>query len=504
MPPTGSRRCDPHSARPPVSMSRVPFAGVGRVVSGAVARPRTSFVCQQCGAQFAKWVGRCNDCGHWDSVVEEAVAPRPTAGPQRTSIAIGAARDAKPVPLGSVEPQTASRVSTGLVELDRVLGGGIVAGSAILLGGDPGIGKSTISLQVLGELGRRGMKALYVSGEESPEQVKMRADRLGSGDSILILPETCVEEVLEQVEETNPAVVLVDSIQTMHSRELASAPGSVGQVRECAAALVTMAKASGRPTILIGHVTKEGTIAGPRVLEHVVDTVLHFEGDSDGGLRLLRAVKNRFGPTNEVGVLEMGESGLRDVGNPSAVLLAERPKGAPGSVVLPTVEGTRPLLVEVQALAAKSALAMPRRTTLGLDANRVAVLTAIVDKRAGLKLWEHDLFVSIAGGFRVAEPAADLAIIAAIGSSASDQPLPADLVLFGEVGLAGEVRAVRHAETRLREAAKLGFARAIVPAATARGAKAPDGLSVEGVASVGELWSLLFRARRPRPEPLDA
>jgi DNA repair protein RadA/Sms len=289
----------------------------------------------------------------------------------------------------------------------------------------------------------------------------------------------------------------------MHSRELTSAAGSVGQVRECAAALVTQAKASGRPTILIGHVTKEGAIAGPRVLEHVVDTVLYFEGDQGGGLRLLRAVKNRFGPTNEVGVFDMGERGLADVSNPSALLLAERPEGAAGSAVLPTVEGTRPMLVEVQALAARSALAMPRRTTLGLDASRVAVLTAIVDKRAGLRLYEQDLFVSVAGGIRVQEPAADLAIIAAIGSSASDAPLPAGLVLFGEVGLAGEVLAVRHAETRLREARKLGFERAIVPAATARQVKAPSGLDVVGVASVAELWQRLFAGRRGHAAAAD-
>jgi DNA repair protein RadA/Sms len=464
-----------------------------------VARARSTFVCQQCAAQFAKWVGRCTECGTWESVVEEAVAPRPAGGGfggSRTSIAVTAARDAKPVPLKSVSPQSHTRVSTGLAELDRVLGGGLVPGSVTLLGGDPGIGKSTIGLQVLAELARRGTSALYVSGEESPEQVKLRADRLECNESVLILPETCLEDVLAQVEVVRPGVVLIDSIQTMHSRELTSAAGSVGQVRECAAALVAQAKAAGRPTILVGHVTKEGTIAGPRVLEHVVDTVLYFEGDQGGGLRLLRAVKNRFGPTNEVGVFEMGERGLVDVSNPSALLLAERPQGAPGSAVLPAIEGTRPLLVEVQALSARSALAMPRRTTLGLDANRVAVLTAIVDKRAGLKLWEHDLFVSVAGGIRVQEPAADLAIIAAIGSSASDAPLPEGLVLFGEVGLAGEVRAVRHAETRLREAAKLGFTRAVVPAATARQVRTPDGLDVLGVASVVELWQALFTGRR--------
>ncbi len=467
-----------------------------------VARARSVFVCQQCAAQFAKWLGRCSECGAWETVVEEAVAPRPSGGGgfggARTSVAINAARAAKPIPLASVTPQSHARISTGLEELDRVLGGGIVPGSVTLLGGDPGIGKSTIGLQVLAELARGGVSALYVSGEESPEQVKLRADRLACNESVLILPETCVEEILGHVEAVKPGILLIDSIQTMHSRELTSAAGSVGQVRECAAVLVAQAKSSGRPTFLIGHVTKEGTIAGPRVLEHVVDTVLYFEGDQGGGLRLLRAVKNRFGPTNEVGVFEMGDRGLVDVSNPSAVLLAERPKGASGSAVLPAIEGTRPLLVEVQALSARSSLAMPRRTTLGLDSNRVAVLTAIVDKRAGLKLFEHDLFVSVAGGIRVQEPAADLAIIAAIGSSANDAPLPEGLTLFGEVGLAGEVRAVRHAETRLREAHKLGFTRAIVPAATAKQVRAPDGLDVLGVATVLELWQALFASGRRR------
>jgi len=458
-----------------------------------MARPRTVFTCQQCGARSPKWVGRCGECGAWETVVEERL-PEPGHASARTSIAVGARRDAHPIALRDVRPETHARTTTGLAELDRVLGGGIVPGSVILLGGDPGIGKSTIGLQILGELARAGRSALYVSGEESPEQVKLRADRLGCDDSVLILPETCLEDILAHAEATAPDFLLIDSIQTLHSRELTSAAGSVAQVRECAAALVTQAKTSGRPTLLIGHVTKEGTIAGPRVLEHVVDTVLYFEGDRDGGMRLLRAVKNRFGATNEVGVFEMQEGGLRDVKNPSALLLAERPIGAPGSAVLPAVEGTRPLLVEVQALVSRSALAMPRRTTLGLDSNRTAVLTAIVDKRAGLKLYEHDLFVSIAGGIRVQEPAADLAIIAAIGSSAADRALPPDLVLFGEVGLTGEVRAVRHAETRLREAEELGFAQAIVPAATARQVRAPAGLRVEGVASVRELWDALFRA----------
>jgi DNA repair protein RadA/Sms len=462
-----------------------------------VARARTVFTCQQCAAQFPKWLGRCADCGAWNSLVEEVAVARAAAAAAgasggRTSVALGAARAARPVPLSQVESQRHERSTTGLAELDRVLGGGIVPGSVTLLGGDPGIGKSTIGLQLLGELARAGKQALYVSGEESPEQVKLRAERLDCDPSVLILAETCLEDILAHTAAVRPAILLVDSIQTLHSRELTSAAGSVAQVRECAAALVTHAKASGLPTVLIGHVTKEGAIAGPRVLEHVVDTVLYFEGDPGGGLRLLRAVKNRFGPTNEVGVFEMQDGGLRDVANPSALLLAERPQGAPGSAVLPTIEGTRPLLVEVQALAARSALALPRRTTLGVDSNRVAVLTAIVDKRAGLRLYEHDLFVNVAGGVRVDEPAADLAVIAAIGSSAADTPLPKDLVLFGEVGLAGEVRAVRHAETRLREALKLGFRQAIVPAATARQVRAPAGLSVHGVDSVARLFERVF------------
>ncbi len=448
-------------------------------------------MCQQCAAQHPKWVGRCNECGAWESVVEETIAEK-SKGPARTSIAVGGVAGAKPIPLSKVEPQAHRRTSTGLTELDRVLGGGLVPGSVTLLGGDPGIGKSTIGLQIMAAFSSAGHQTLYVSGEESPEQVKLRADRLGTDESVLVLPETCLEAVLGHTEAIQPAILLIDSIQTMHSRELSSAAGSVAQVRECAAALVRHAKASARPTILVGHVTKEGTIAGPRVLEHVVDTVLYFEGEQGGGLRLLRAVKNRFGPTNEVGVFEMAETGLIDVLDASRLLLAERPEGAPGSAVLPAIEGTRPILVEVQALAAKSVLAMPRRTTLGVESNRIAVLTAIVDKRAGLKLYEHDLFVSIAGGIRVQEPAADLAIIAAIGSSARDTPLPKDLVLFGEVGLAGEVRSVRHAETRLREAAKLGFARAIIPEATAKQIRPPDGLSITGVSSVTDLFSDLW------------
>ncbi len=456
-----------------------------------MVRPKTVFVCQQCGAQHAKWLGRCTDCSAWESVVEETRRSTAPAAGSRTSLAIGAAGGGVPQRLGDIVQQSLERTHTGLEELDRVLGGGIVPGSVTLLGGDPGIGKSTIALQIGGTLAAAGRCILYVSGEESPEQVKLRADRLGTGHDVIALPETCLEEILAQADRINPALLIIDSIQTVHSRELTSAAGSVAQVRECAASLTTHAKATRRSTLLIGHVTREGAIAGPRVLEHVVDTVLYFEGDPGSGLRLLRGVKNRFGPTNEVGVFEMGENGLVDVANPSEILLAERPRGVPGSAVLPTVDGTRPLLVEVQALASRSVLAMPRRTTLGLDSNRTAVLSAIADRRAGLRLFEHDLFVSVAGGIRVQEPAADLAIVAAIVSSARDTPVPQDAVFFGEVGLAGEVRAVRHAETRLKEAAKLGFGRAFLPEITARRVEPPPGLLLIPVASVLALCSLL-------------
>ncbi len=456
-----------------------------------MARPRTVFVCQQCSAQHAKWLGRCTECGAWESVVEETQRAVVPAAGSRTSLAVGAARGGAPQRLGDVAHEQRDRTGSGLIELDRVLGGGLVRGSVTLLGGDPGIGKSTIALQIGGTLAQAGARVLYVSGEESPEQLKLRADRLGTGLEVTVLPETCLEEILAVADRLEPQLIVVDSIQTVHSRELTSAAGSVAQVRECAASLTTHAKATGRSTLLIGHVTREGSIAGPRVLEHVVDTVLYFEGDPGSGLRLLRGVKNRFGPTNEVGVFEMGEAGLSDVANPSEILLAERPRGVPGSAVLPTVEGTRPLLVEVQALASRSVLAMPRRTTLGLDSNRTAVLSAIVDRRAGLRLFEHDLFVSVAGGVRVQEPAADLAILAAIVSSARDVPVPPDAVFFGEVGLAGEVRAVRHAETRLKEAAKLGVARAFLPEITARRIEPPAGLRLVGIPAVGDLCAAL-------------
>jgi len=386
----------------------------------------------------------------------------------------------------------ALRRTTGLAELDRVLGGGLVQGSVVLVGGDPGIGKSTLALQACGALARQGVPVLYVAGEESPEQVRLRADRLGMAEAgVLIVPETSAEAVIEALHATRPAAVVVDSIQTLHTARLESAAGSVGQVRESAALLVAECKASGVACFLIGHVTREGTLAGPRVLEHLVDAVLYFEGDGVHALRVLRAVKNRFGSTNEVAVFEMGESGLVEVPNPSAAFLAERPQGAPGSAVLATLEGSRPVLVEIQALVSRSGLALPRRTAIGLDAGRVALLLAVLEKRLGMPLHDQDVFLNVAGGLHVAEPAADLAVVAAVASSARGRAVDEDVAVWGEVGLTGEVRAVGRADVRLREAARQGFRRCVLPATNARGLEAPDGVAPEGVASLDQLFDVL-------------
>jgi DNA repair protein RadA/Sms len=446
---------------------------------------RVAFVCQQCGHSSPRWLGQCPGCEAWNSLVEEALAPR-----ARGARPVSAATSARP--LAAVSAGDALRRSTGLAELDRVLGGGLVQGSVVLIGGDPGIGKSTLALQAAGALARQGLPVLYVAGEESPEQVRLRADRLGMAEAgVLIAAETSAEAVVELIEATRPAAVVVDSVQTLHTSALGSAPGSVGQVRESAALLVGRAKASGVACFLIGHVTKEGALAGPRVLEHLVDTVLYFEGDGAHALRVLRAVKNRFGSTNEVGVFEMREGGLAEVPNPSAAFLAERPIGAAGSAVLATLEGSRPVLVEIQALVSRSGLALPRRTAIGLDVGRVALLLAVLEKRMRMPLHEQDVFLNVAGGLRVDEPAADLAVVAAAASSARGRPLPEASVVFGEVGLTGEVRAVARAEARLREAARQGFARCVLPAGNARGLAAVDGVRAEGVATLDQLFAAL-------------
>jgi DNA repair protein RadA/Sms len=421
-------------------------------------------------------------------MVEEALPDAKS----RTAAKARAPAGATPRPLAAVATQDSIRRSTGLVELDRVLGGGLVQGSVILVGGDPGIGKSTLTLQACSALARRGLGVLYVAGEESPEQVRLRADRLGLGDAqVLILPETEAEAVIAQLDALRPAAVVVDSIQTLHTAALASAPGSVGQVRESAALLTTHCKATGTACILIGHVTKEGALAGPRVLEHLVDTVLYFEGDGAHALRVLRAVKNRFGSTNEVGVFEMGEGGLAEVQNPSAAFLAERPADAAGSAVLATLEGSRPVLVEIQALVSRSGLAMPRRTVIGVEPGRVALLLAVLEKRRRMQLHDQDVFLNVAGGLRVDEPAADLAVIAAVASSVHGRPLPGDVVLWGEVGLTGEVRSVARSEARAREAARQGFGRCVLPAGNVRGLRPVDGLRVQGVTALDQLFEVL-------------
>ena len=417
---------------------------------------------------------------------------RQEGAPASERYAAGRGPAEEPQPITTITGAAEPRSSSGIGELDRVLGGGVVPGSAVLIGGDPGIGKSTLVLQALAALARDGL-TLYVSGEESAQQIKMRADRLGIGESqLLVLAETSLERIVDQAQKIAPRVLAVDSIQTVFTEELGSAPGSVGQVRECAAQLVQFAKRRNLATFLVGHVTKEGSFAGPRVLEHVVDTVLYFEGERGHAFRILRAVKNRFGSTNEIGVFEMKESGLQPVANPSALFLAERPEDVPGSVVIASIEGTRPILVELQALVSPTAFGTARRTTLGVDHNRVALLVAVLEKKMGLQLVGHDIFVNVAGGVRIDEPAVDLGIIAAVASSFLDKPIPPHTLLLGEVGLAGEVRAVGQADTRVLEGAKLGFTRCILPEASLRQLPPVDGVELCGVRSLGDAWDVLF------------
>ena len=447
---------------------------------------RVAFVCQTCGHAEPRWAGWCSACGARAALVEEAQTPARGRG-ARSTPTLEAARA-----LDAVTTGPAVRRSTGLGELDRVLGGGLVQGSVVLVGGDPGIGKSTLALQACGALAAQGLPVLYVAGEESPEQVRLRADRLGMAETgVLVFPETSAEAVVAEIERLKPAAVVVDSIQMLHSQALASAPGSVGQVRESASLLVGCCKANAVACFLIGHVTKEGALAGPRVLEHLVDTVLYFEGDGAHALRVLRAVKNRFGSTNEVAVFEMGEAGLREVPNPSAAFLAERPVGAPGSVVLATLEGSRPMLVEIQALVSRSGLAMPRRTAIGLDSGRVALLLAVLEKRARIQLYDQDVFLNVAGGLHVDEPAADLAAVAAVASSARGIAIADDMVVWGEVGLTGEIRAVGRAEARVREAARQGFRRCVLPASNVRGLPRVEGVEVHGVAALEQLFAVM-------------
>ena len=425
-----------------------------------MARPRTRYQCTACGAVSPKWIGQCPECGAWNRM-EEMVEP--AAGEGRFA---GYAGDSpsRVQRLGDVQGEGQTRLSTGISELDRALGGGLVAGSVVLIGGDPGIGKSTLLLQTLATLPQ--LPSLYVTGEESPEQVSLRGRRLGLPcDDLRLLTETCVERIVAHARSEAPGAMVVDSIQTLYSEQLQSAPGSVSQVRESAAVLVRHAKQTGTALFIVGHVTKEGQIAGPRVLEHMVDTVLYFEGDPGGRYRILRAVKNRFGAVNELGVFAMLETGLKPVSNPSAIFLSRHEDPVPGSVIMVTREGTRPLMVEVQALVAESHAPQPRRITVGLEQNRLAMLLAVLHRHGGLALFDQDVFVNVVGGVRVSETAADLPMLLAALSSFRDRPLPHDMVSFGEVGLAGEIRPVPNGEERLREAVKHGFTRAVVPAA---------------------------------------
>ncbi|MCX6552897.1 MAG: DNA repair protein RadA [Acidobacteria bacterium] len=424
---------------------------------------KTVFACQECGSQSQKWLGRCPECGAWNSFVEEPTAEPAAPSPNRYAAPAG---DGAKL-YSEIATSTAARMTTGIDEFDRVLGGGVVPGSLVLLGGEPGIGKSTLLLQTAAYVARATGPVLYSSGEESEHQVKSRGERLGVGDAPLyLLAETCLERVLEEIARLKPALVIVDSIQTVFSLRMQSAPGSIGQVREAATQLLFAAKAQNVPTFLVGHVTKEGNLAGPKALEHIVDTVLYFEGERHHAHRIVRAAKNRFGAVDELGVFEMTSAGLRPVPNPSAMFLAERPAGSPGSAVLCSVEGSRPILVEVQSLVSTSSYGYAKRTTVGLDQNRLSLILAVLEKRAGLQLGGDDVYVNVAGGMSVDEPAADLAVVAAVVSSVRSRPIADGTAVFGEVGLAGEVRAVSHAARRVREAAHMGFSRCIMPAAS--------------------------------------
>jgi DNA repair protein RadA/Sms len=419
---------------------------------------KTIFVCQNCGHQVGKWLGRCPQCNAWNSLAEEL-----TFSGQAGGEIAAPPRRGHPQPLMHLRVSTETRQPSGLSEFDRVLGGSLVQGSVVLLGGDPGIGKSTLILQALDCLCAGGLAALYISGEESEAQLKLRAQRLGlTSPTLLVATETCLENIFRIVEEVRPAFLALDSIQTIYTAALPAAPGSLPQVRESAFRLVQQAKMNNMATFLIGHVTKEGALAGPMVLEHLVDTVLYLEGDRSHSFRLLRTVKNRFGPTQELGVFEMQEAGLTEVANPSALFMAERSTEAPGSAVVPSLEGSRPILVEIQALVSPSSLALPRRQAMGVDPGRVSLLVAVLEKRVGLSLGGQDLFVNVAGGVRLAEPAVDLGVALAVASSFLDRPVPPDTLIFGEIGLTGEVRAVSQPEVRLKEGHKLGFQRALL------------------------------------------
>jgi DNA repair protein RadA/Sms len=450
---------------------------------------KTIFSCQACGYQTPKWMGKCPDCGQWQTFVEEIQTDKSA----RQAVRLLGSSQTKPVSIIDISLDHEDRLLTGIAEFDRVLGGGLVSGTLVLVGGDPGIGKSTLMLQALFSIAEKDLKVLYVSGEESVRQMRIRSQRLSSVSSgLMVVSENDMESILLMAESVQPKVMVIDSIQTMFSPDLTSAPGSISQVRESTLKLMLMAKKTGTPVFLVGHVTKDGAIAGPRLLEHMVDTVLYFEGDQNHVFRILRAVKNRFGSTNEIGVFEMNENGLNEVDNPSAVFLSERPVNAPGSIVTASMEGTRPILVELQALASSSSFGNPRRTILGIDHNRVALLVAVMEKKLGMHLMGHDIFINVAGGVKIDEPGVDLGIVGAVASSFLDRPVQQGTIILGEIGLTGEVRAIGHIETRIAEAKKMGFNRCVLPQSNLKRTAGIKGIKLVGVKNVSEAMEELF------------
>ena len=447
-------------------------------------KARTIFTCGACGYETPRWVGRCPGCGAWNTLEESVIAAAPEKAGGKIAANQRPGTGAKAMPLKDIPEDTALRCSTGISELDRVLGGGIVEGGLILIGGDPGIGKSTLLLQACD-------RVMYISGEESARQIKLRARRLGVESDLYVLAENALDAVEEKIRDIQPDVAVVDSIQTMYRPEMTSAPGSVSQIRECTSLIMRLCKETGTSIFLVGHVTKDGAIAGPRILEHMVDVVLYFEGDRQQDYRLLRAVKNRFGSVNELGIFEMTGTGMRAVQNASETLLSQRAKGASGSCVFCGMEGSRPMLVDIQALVTQSFLAAPRRTVDGMDSSRVMLLLAVMEKRARLKMYNRDAYINVAGGMSLNEPAADLAFCMAVASSYVDRPVPADWAVMGEVGLAGEVRAIAQLERRVSECQRLGFTHILCPRDSARHVKAPEGVSLHGVDTVAQAMAVL-------------
>lgn len=444
------------------------------------------FVCQNCGNNSPRWIGKCPACSGWNTYVEEIVT-KEKANPIFKS-------KSKPVLINEISLANEQRIKTDIKEMDRVLGGGLILGSTVLIGGDPGIGKSTLALQIFGKYSENGIKVLYITGEESSNQIKIRSKRLNvNGENLYVVTETNIESIINNIENSSPSVVVIDSIQTIYSNDLPSAPGTVGQIRECTSKIVQYAKNKGVSFFLVGHVTKEGSIAGPKVLEHLVDTVLYFEGGKSHPFRILRAVKNRYGSTNEIGVFEMTNDGLKEVSNPSEIFLSERPLNSSGSVVTPSIEGTRPILVEIQALVSPCNFGVPRRTTIGLDSNRVSLLVAVIEKRGGLHITSQDIFMNVAGGVKIEEPAVDLGICISLVSSFLNKPVSPETIVFGEVGLSGEIRGVSQVDVRLKEAEKLGFKRFILPRINSDNLNHKDSKQKYiGIENINEAIEILF------------